>query len=209
MTQKIYFFCSDATQKLSFTALINRLPKAVDAVLHETLDLGLILPEAQNSEILVFISDGFDIQKITRHRDFRPDLAKYVLFCQEISQTNMNLFLKSPCQGFVSIDEVAELSQKFLEKKLDINSLISNRALSMLLDYLRVSEHSEKFLLSSRESQVLELISQGVQYAEIGHILGLTEKTVAHYSINAQKKLNAKTLPHAISLFLKSTKPLN
>lgn len=58
--------------------------------------------------------------------------------------------------------------------------------------------------LSPREIQILDLASNGMQYEEISYKLDLSKKTIAHYSLTAQRKLHAKTLPHAVAMYTRS-----
>ena len=46
--------------------------------------------------------------------------------------------------------------------------------------------------LTGRETQILELVAQGLSNKEVGRALDLQEKTVKHYMTNILKKLHAK-----------------
>ena len=54
--------------------------------------------------------------------------------------------------------------------------------------------------LSPREAVVLRNLSHGEGAATIGSLLGLSETSVRTYLARAQKKLNAKSQPHAVAI---------
>jgi len=53
--------------------------------------------------------------------------------------------------------------------------------------------------LSTREIDVLKLVADGKTYKEIGHILGLSSKTVDCYS----QRIKLKTQCHSIALLVR------
>jgi len=54
--------------------------------------------------------------------------------------------------------------------------------------------------LSARERECLSLVASGYPSKAIGHMLGISKKTVDLHLSNAKAKLGAKNLPHAIAL---------
>ncbi len=54
--------------------------------------------------------------------------------------------------------------------------------------------------LTKREGQILELIAAGLSNKEIGHRLGLTERTVKHYVTDILQKLNVRNRVEAAML---------
>ena len=54
--------------------------------------------------------------------------------------------------------------------------------------------------LTKRERQILELIATGLSNKEIGHQLGLTERTVKHYVTDVLQKLNVRNRVEAAVL---------
>lgn len=58
-------------------------------------------------------------------------------------------------------------------------------------------------LLSHREIEIMELVSEGYTTQEIGKILSISETTVISHRQNIKTKLSAKNTSHCVSLFLK------
>lgn len=69
----------------------------------------------------------------------------------------------------------------------------------MPLPGISVLPHTE---LTPRETMVLELISQGYQYAEIAHKLGLSPHTIKNHTVNIRTRLDARTNAHAVAKWL-------
>lgn len=82
-----------------------------------------------------------------------------------------------------------ELSELGLAATLAYNRLIA----------LNAADERPRNLLSEREIEVIQWISQGKTSSEIGIILDLSEHTVNHHFTMACKKLNAVNRAHAIS----------
>lgn len=58
-------------------------------------------------------------------------------------------------------------------------------------------------LLSHREIEIMELVSEGYTAQEIAKILNISETTVISHRQNVKSKLCAKNSSHCVSLFLK------
>ena len=59
--------------------------------------------------------------------------------------------------------------------------------------------------LSRRESEVMRLVSDGLQPKEIAAHLGISLHTVKDHMRNASRRLGARNGKHAVALFLKTT----
>ncbi len=60
------------------------------------------------------------------------------------------------------------------------------------------SDPQEHSILTSRQSQVLEKVAEGYSYKEVGHILGITERTVKYHMALILKALNLKNRREAV-----------
>jgi DNA-binding CsgD family transcriptional regulator len=58
----------------------------------------------------------------------------------------------------------------------------------------------DRAFLSHRETEVMQLLKEGLRQKEIANRFGMSPATVAKYVANACKKLHAKTPAHAIAL---------
>ncbi|MBI2729436.1 MAG: response regulator transcription factor [Sphingobacteriales bacterium] len=61
--------------------------------------------------------------------------------------------------------------------------------------------NEEGFLLSTREKEVLELLSKGLMYKEIGEKLGITHETVKKHLKNIYQKLHVQNKIEALNKF--------
>ena len=74
-------------------------------------------------------------------------------------------------------------NRKYLSKNIDPN-------------YLKLlNEASDQKKLSSRETEVLQLLAEGKSSKEIGNLLFLSSKTVDVHRNNVMKKLDLHTIP--------------
>ncbi|MFP1869557.1 helix-turn-helix transcriptional regulator [Lonsdalea quercina] len=69
----------------------------------------------------------------------------------------------------------------------------------VVTDKAKQSDNKRNTLLSSRETEVLSLVSRGRTYKEVSHILGISEVTVKFHINNSVRKLNANNSRHAIT----------
>lgn len=58
--------------------------------------------------------------------------------------------------------------------------------------------------LSKREKECISLLSQGFRYRDIAIKLGTSARTVEKQIAEARSKLNAKTICHAVAIFVRS-----
>ena len=56
--------------------------------------------------------------------------------------------------------------------------------------------------LSPREYEVLELVSEGYQYAEVAKELNISLHTVKSHMVNIRARLGARTTAHAVALWI-------
>jgi two-component system, NarL family, nitrate/nitrite response regulator NarL len=69
----------------------------------------------------------------------------------------------------------------------------------------RISPYEE---LTEREREVLELVAEGLSNQEIGHRLGLAEKTIKHYMTNILGKLQVRSRVEAALLVARQGPPM-
>ena len=74
---------------------------------------------------------------------------------------------------------------------------------SGLLNRLRNTPQSTGVSLSSRETQVLELVAAGLGNKEIGRRLGLTQTTIKNHMTSILRKLDANDRTHAVTIALR------
>lgn len=89
---------------------------------------------------------------------------------------------------------------KALETKL---AEVLERSASSLVDYA-TQESAPMF--STRERQIVELLSQGYTYEQIGGVLGLTRNTVQVYMYKLRNKLGMKNRDELVEFYLSNVK---
>ncbi|MEM7745499.1 MAG: LuxR C-terminal-related transcriptional regulator [Pseudomonadota bacterium] len=69
-----------------------------------------------------------------------------------------------------------------------------------VLPRVRALRHAAEPVLSTRETEVLELLAQGHRVARIANLAGMSERTVDFHVANARRKLGARTRDQALAL---------
>jgi DNA-binding CsgD family transcriptional regulator len=54
--------------------------------------------------------------------------------------------------------------------------------------------------LTTRQTEILEMIAEGLRDRDISDRLGISERTVRMHALRAQEKLNARNRCHAVKL---------
>ena len=93
-------------------------------------------------------------------------------------------------------DAVAELHQG--------GSPMSTQIARKLVNRLRISEQANEMeLLSPRENEVLQFLSKGYLYKEIGSKLSISTGTVRHHIHNIYEKLHVQNKTEAVNKMLR------
>jgi FixJ family two-component response regulator len=98
----------------------------------------------------------------------------------------------------------------FLEKPVVMDQLLA--ALDKAFERLKKRQELNASdllldLLTPREKEVLDVISQGLTHRQIGDLLGISPRTVEVHKSRIMEKLGVKTLAELIKKSLKNTKP--
>ena len=95
----------------------------------------------------------------------------------------------------------------FLEKPFVLEQLLEsiNRSLHNLSATTEITEKNQKLsLLTPREKEVFDVLSQGKSHREIGELLKISPRTVEVHKARVMEKLGIKTLADLLRLSVKS-----
>lgn len=136
---------------------------------------------------------GLEIQQLLNDRNYQ------IPFVFLTGHGDIEMAVHAMQQGAVDFLQKPVDSAKLLEL-IEKYCLLSARKAAPLL-YLSPSEIKEKLSrLSDRETQIVELVREGLTSKIISGRLGLSEKTVENHRISACKKVNASNIAEIIRL---------
>jgi DNA-binding NarL/FixJ family response regulator len=113
---------------------------------------------------------------------WNPD-TRIIIFTGVDSPALLKELINSDVHAIVMKSDEASILKQSIQSVLDGKKFISPEILTVLEE----SERSER--LSSREKQILMLISNGKNNKEIANLLSLSAKTVENHRSNIMKKL--------------------
>lgn len=129
--------------------------------------------------------------------------AKVLIFSMTTENIYAKRFLKAGAMGFVSKNSGLVELKKAIEMILDNNVYVSNNLLEQLVSDLgntnKTSNPLEK--LSSREVQIVALLTSGKTITEISQILSLAISTVGTYKARLFEKLKVNNLVELIEMW--------
>jgi DNA-binding NarL/FixJ family response regulator len=135
------------------------------------------------------------IKRIKRHY---PEV-KIIVFTSEAETIYGANVIKSGASGFVSKTEDLRVLDKAILKVYNNAIYISENIAKQLTNSTKKTSVSNDFkTLSTRELEVLTLISEGKRNKEIALQLAINEKTVSTYKTRLMKKLHVNNLVELI-----------
>jgi DNA-binding NarL/FixJ family response regulator len=143
-------------------------------------------------------SNGFDILKELKSNGFG---GKIIMLSGNISSFTLNKAIQEGANGFVGkdadMDELAEAIEVVEEGEFYVGRTLGKIARELLTQ-------RKKSTLSDRETEIVQMIAQGLSYKEIGEKLFISARTVEAHRNNILEKLNLKTVTELIHFALKN-----
>jgi two-component system, NarL family, response regulator DevR len=87
-----------------------------------------------------------------------------------------------------------------------LDPAVTRRVMSRVRTPVALAAENKLDLLSAQERRVVALVAEGKTNKEIGHDMGLSDKTVKNYLSNALDKLNLTRRSQAVALFITQTR---
>jgi len=142
--------------------------------------------------------NGFDILKELKSNGFG---GKVIMLSGNISSYTLNKAIQEGANGFVGkdadMDELAEALEVVEEGEFYVGRTLGKIARELLTQ-------RKKSALSDRETEIVQMIAQGLSYKEIGEKLFISARTVEAHRNNILEKLNLKTVTELIHFALKN-----
>jgi len=142
--------------------------------------------------------NGFDILKELKSNGFG---GKVIMLSGNISSYTLNKAIQEGANGFVGkdadMDELAEALEVVEEGEFYVGRTLGKIARELLTQ-------RKKSALSDRETELVQMIAQGLSYKEIGEKLFISARTVEAHRNNILEKLNLKTVTELIHFALKN-----
>ena len=103
-------------------------------------------------------------------------------------------------------DRLIQAIQDVAAGRSILDPAVTRRVMSCARSPDLLAARSKLDLLSSQERKVVALVAEGKTNKEIGHELGLSDKTVKNYLANAMEKLNLSRRSQAAAFFIAQTR---
>jgi DNA-binding NarL/FixJ family response regulator len=144
------------------------------------------------------------IEAATRISVAQPDVRIMMLTVSE-DHESLLAALKNGAHGYVlkgvSANELRTIARSVANGEVYVSPTL---AAEMLVEFSRPKTPQGLSGLTPRETEVLELLSQGLTNREIGEKLGLAEKTVKHHITNILQKLHLRSRTEAALFAMRS-----
>lgn len=177
-------------------------------------------------EVVYEASDGYEaVEKV---QELRPDVAildlsmprldgvqasekilglglntQIVILSMHSDPTIVHQLLKKGIRGYLKKDALTEelvlAVNSAVQRKTYLSPTISEDIMPLILDnYQGAAPKNAMELLTPREREVLQLISEGHTNQSVAYTLGISVKTVEKHRANVMTKLNVSDLPSLI-----------
>lgn len=183
-------------QSTEFT-LIESYPSAIEAI----LKIGKNPPDIVILDIGLPGKSGIDA--LDELKTLLPK-AKFVMYTVFEDEENIIRAIKNGANGYLLKDTPLDLFLAELKVIQLGGSPLTPRIASRIIDEFEMKidsknlEEEESNILSVREKQVLNLVSLGLIYTDIGDELDISPHTVSRHVENIYKKLNVHRKSEAI-----------
>lgn len=157
----------------------------------------------------VRLADGSGIEVCRRLQ--RMDLDTKVLVLTSFADDEL-LFdaIAAGADGYllkeIHGDNLIQAIQDVAAGKSILDPAVTRRVMSRVRNPPSPAAQNKLHLLSTQERRVVALVAEGKTNKEIGHEMGLSDKTVKNYLSNAMEKLNLSRRSHAAVLFVTQTR---
>jgi two-component system response regulator DevR len=157
----------------------------------------------------VRLADGSGIEVCRRLQ--RLDLETKVLMLTSFADDNIVLdAIAAGADGYllkeIHGERLIQAIQDVAAGRSILDPAVTRRVMSRVSSPASPSSKSKLDVLSAQERKVVALVSEGKTNKEIGHELGLSDKTVKNYLSNAMEKLNLSRRAQAAALFVEQTR---
>lgn len=154
----------------------------------ESLKIDLILTDISMPQI-----DGYELTK--QIKKIKAD-TKVIAVSMSGDIANINRMLDAGISGYVLKNagnaELLEAIEKVASGKMHFSDDVTEEMVKSSKE--KDKKPSEKISLSEREIEILKLIAQEHNNAQIGDILFISERTVETHRKNMMRKMNFKTM---------------
>jgi two-component system response regulator DevR len=157
----------------------------------------------------VRLADGSGIEVCRRLQ--RMDLDVKVLMLTSFADDNIVLdAIAAGADGYllkeIHGERLIQAIQDVAAGRSILDPAVTRRVMSRVSNPASLSSKSKLDMLSAQERKVVALVSEGKTNKEIGHELGLSDKTVKNYLSNAMEKLNLSRRAQAAAFFVDQTR---
>lgn len=140
------------------------------------------------------------LEAIPYLRDCLPD-SKIIVLSQSDSEADVLRAMTLGCSGYLlkssTVDQIKDGIRTVIEGGKTLDPFIANYIIKVL--QTRPLRAVASRLLSGRESEVLELLADGLQKKEIANQLNISSLTVDSHVRHIYEKLDANNAPAAVS----------
>lgn len=129
--------------------------------------------------------------------------TKVIIFTSDLSENHLKEMVNTRASGYLLKQEVNDPQILINAIKIAISGeayitpVIAKRLLSLIQKF---SINTNRFCLSEREIEILDLVAKGKKNKEIAKILFISERTVANHLRNIYQKMDAKNRMDAINI---------
>ncbi|MFC2083912.1 response regulator [Bacteroidota bacterium] len=142
------------------------------------------------------------IEGVKHAKDIDPELNILMLTIYEESNVVFEALCAGACGYLVKKTPPSRLLEAIKdahEGGSPMSSHIARQVITVFQKNASISDHNEKFHLSEREKEVLNLLSDGNNYQEIADSLFISVDTVRHHIRNIYKKLHVHSQSEAVA----------
>lgn len=148
-------------------------------------------------DVIILEMDIPEVNGITALRRIKRDFPeiKIIIFSTQPEDVYALSTIKAGASGYISKTASLDTLNSAIHKVAEGGMFITND-LAQRLAFEETSNKPRKFFrkLSSREIEVLKLLSLGRRNKQVAEELGLNEKTVSTYKARLMKKLNVDNM---------------
>lgn len=156
----------------------------------------------------VRLADGSGIEVCRRIQ--RLDLDAKVLVLTSYADDNLVLdAIAAGADGYllkeIHGERLVQAIQDVAAGRSILDPAVTRRVMSRISSPTLLTSKNKLDILSAQERKVVALVAEGKTNKEIGHELGLSDKTVKNYLSNAMEKLNLTRRSQAAAFFIDQT----
>ena len=162
-------------------------------------------PDIILTDIRMPLLDGFEATRVINEK--MPWL-KVIALSGYDHPAYIKKLMKNGARGFVSKNSSEQELEKALITVYNGGTYISDEvARKLLREFTDTPSQTDSFnynSLTSREIQIIQLLSEGMSTREIAEKLFISSKTVERHKTNILKKTNTRNTPHLIRLSIQN-----